>query len=254
MITPRDRADKVPLELTRQQIDELSEFYWDTDVSTKELKDYFGLSKPVHRYITPLATGEECPNCAAALVYPSRSARERGEKECRACGHTGRGHGWSYRCTCDYCSAARAEEERRRSEEARRRALERYEEQRERVSTTEHVRWALSKLTRRQKLFLQGFMQVVKESEHPTWEEICDRSGVVSEQSYVTKLTQLGLLLQHPSRGISTNLVLTLEMLGMEENVRRSLTPCALRSFSATFTPANIAAGGLLRSSWRWTT
>jgi 5-methylcytosine-specific restriction endonuclease McrA len=38
------------MELSRQQIDELNEFYWDTDVSTKELKDYFGISKPVHRY------------------------------------------------------------------------------------------------------------------------------------------------------------------------------------------------------------
>jgi hypothetical protein len=127
----------------------------------KELKDYFGISKPVHRYITPLATGEECSNCSAVLIYPSRSARERGEKDCRACGHTGRGDGWSYRCTCDYCSAARAEEERRRSEAALQRAIERYEKHGERVSTTEHVRWALSKLTRRQKLFLRAFIQGV---------------------------------------------------------------------------------------------
>jgi len=209
------------LELTRQQIDELSEFYWDTDVSTKELKDYFGLSKPVHRYITPLATGEECPNCSAVLVYPSRSARERGEKECRACGHASRGGGWSYRCTCDYCSAAQAEEERRRSEVALQQALERYEEHRERVSTSEHVQWALSKLARRQKLFLQAFIQVVEESEQPTWEEICDRAGVVSERSYVTKLIQLGLLLKHPQRGVSANSVLTLGMLGVEEDVRK---------------------------------
>jgi DnaD/phage-associated family protein len=209
------------LELTRQQLDELSEFYWDTDVSTKELKDHFGLSKPVHHYITPLATDERCPNCSAVLVYPSRSARERGEKECRACGHAGRGDGWSYRCTCDYCSVAQAEEERRRSEEALRWALERYEEHRERVSTSEHVRRALSKLTRRQKLFLRAFIQVVEESEQPTWEEICDRAGVVSERSYVTNLTQLGLLLKHPQRGVSANSVLTLDMLGLEEEVRK---------------------------------
>jgi hypothetical protein len=55
------------LELTRQQVAELSEFYWDTDVSTKELQDYFGLPRAVHRYINPLAAGEECPNCSAVL-------------------------------------------------------------------------------------------------------------------------------------------------------------------------------------------
>ena len=53
------------MELTRQQVAELSEFYWDTDVSTKELQDYFGLPRAVHRYINPLAAGEECPNCSA---------------------------------------------------------------------------------------------------------------------------------------------------------------------------------------------
>jgi len=175
-------------EISSQQVEELSEFYWDTDVSTKELQDYFGLSRPVHRYINPLAAGEECPNCSAVLVYSSRSARQRGETECRACGHAGRGDGWSYRCACDYCSTARAEEERRRSKEALQRAIERYDEHREQVSTTKHALWALSKITRRQKLFLRSFMQVVEESEHPTWEEICDRAGVVSERSYVTKL------------------------------------------------------------------
>jgi hypothetical protein len=202
-------------------MEELSEFYWETDVSTKELQDYFGLSKPVHRYIIPLAAGEECPNCSADLVYPSRSARQRGETECRACGHEGRGHGWSYRCACAYCSTARAEEERRRSEKALQLAIQHYDEHRERVSTTKHVLWALPKLTRRQKLFLLSFMQVVEESEHPTWEEICERAGVVSERSYVTKLVQLGLLLEHPHGGVAANPVLTIEMIGLEEEVRK---------------------------------
>jgi len=99
--------------------------------------------------------------------------------------------------------------------------MELYEERREQVSTPKYVRWALSKLTRKQKLFLRAFMQVVEESADPMWEEICDRAGVVSEQNYHPKLVQLGLLLQHPSRGIFANPVLTLEMLGLEENVRK---------------------------------
>ena len=129
----------MPSDLTRHEVEELTEFYWDTDVSTMELQDHFGLSGPVHRHIAPLAAGEECPNCSAVLVYPSRSARQRGEKVCRACGHEGRGDGWSYGCACDFCSAAQAEEKRRRSEEVLQRAIERYHEHRERVSTTEHV-------------------------------------------------------------------------------------------------------------------
>ena len=60
-MTSRGRADKVPMELSRQQIDELNEFYWDTDVSTKELKDSFGISKPVHRYITPWLQARNAP-------------------------------------------------------------------------------------------------------------------------------------------------------------------------------------------------
>jgi hypothetical protein len=120
----------MPSELTSQQVEELSEFYWDTDVSTKELQNYYGLSKPVHRYVTPRAADEECPNCSAVFVYPSRSARDRGEKECRTCRHAGRGGGWSYGCACDYCSTARAEEECRHSEEALQQAIERYDEHR----------------------------------------------------------------------------------------------------------------------------
>jgi hypothetical protein len=82
----RSPVESMPSELTHQQVEELSQIYWDTDVSTKELQDHFGLLRAVHRYITPFTTGENCPNYSADLVYPSRSARGRGEKECRACG------------------------------------------------------------------------------------------------------------------------------------------------------------------------
>jgi hypothetical protein len=62
---------------------------------------------------------------------------------------------------------------------------------------------------------------VVGESEHPTWEEICEKAGVVSEQSYVRKLSQLGLLLENPRGGIFANPILEPEMLGLEDNVRK---------------------------------
>lgn len=117
--------------------------------------------------------------------------------------------------------AKRAEEDRQRREEAFQQALERHEEFKNRVSEPEHVRWALSKLARRYKLFLRAFLQVVAESEHPTWEAICEKAGVVSEQSYLKKLSQLGLLLQKPRGGIFANPTLEPEMLGLEESVRK---------------------------------
>ncbi|MDP9426204.1 MAG: HNH endonuclease [Actinomycetota bacterium] len=62
---------------------------------------------------------------------------------------------------------------------------------------------------------------MVGESEHPTWEEICEKAGIVSEQSYVRKLSQLGLLLENPRGGIFANPILEPEMLGLEDNVRK---------------------------------
>jgi len=206
------------LDLTPEQLDELNEFYWDTDLSTSELKEHFRLKKPVHHFVSPLPSEMACPNCAAILVYRSRSARDRDEKECHACEHKDRS---IYACQCGYCSRIKAEENQKRREEAYRLAVESYEARREQVANSDRVRWAISKLTRRQKLFLRAFLQVVQESEHPTWQEICERAGVVTEHSYTAKLTQLGLLLEHPDGAILANPALTLDMLGIEDEVRK---------------------------------
>lgn len=57
------------MSLTEEQQQELSEFYWDTDVSTKELQNYFMLSNPVHKHILPLKSGVECPNCGHPMFF-----------------------------------------------------------------------------------------------------------------------------------------------------------------------------------------
>jgi DnaD/phage-associated family protein len=204
--------------LARAQLEELNEFYWYTDLSTSELKTHFGLSKAVHHFISPLSTDEKCPNCGAFLAYRSRSARDRDESECQECEHKGRS---IYACRCEYCSALKAREERRRKEEMRQRAMEDFEAHKERVSEPGYVHWAVSKLSRRQRLFLKAFIEVVDENDHPTWDEICDRAGVVSHQTYLNKLVQLGLLLKDPDNKVSTNPVVDLELLPLEDNVRK---------------------------------
>lgn len=204
--------------LTRDQLEELNEFYWDTDLSTTELKAHFNLSKPVHHFISALITNKECPNCGALLAYSSRSARNRDEKECQECEHKGRS---IYTCRCEHCSILKAQEEQRRKEEVRQRAVEDFEAHKARVSEPGYVRWALSKLSRRQRLFLKAFIEVVDESDHPTWDEVCNRAGVVSHQTYLDKLVKIGLLLKDPDNKVSANPVVDLELLPSEDNVRK---------------------------------
>ena len=50
------------MELSLAKRKQLSELYWNNDVSTKELQQYYGLSKPVHLFLGPLPTDESCPN------------------------------------------------------------------------------------------------------------------------------------------------------------------------------------------------
>lgn len=206
------------MDISSEQLEELNEFYWETDISTKELQAHFGLPKPVHVFISPLAINEECPNCSALLSYKSRTSRSQEEKACRSCGHTSRS---LYSCRCFRCMEIKKEENQRRTEEHRKYALEAYEIHKDKVTDPDYVQWALSKLPRRHKLFLKATVEVVNEDSSPTWEDICDRAGVVSHQSYVRKLTQLGLLLDHPDGKLFVNPELSSDVLGVEESVRK---------------------------------
>ena len=60
----------------------------------------------------------------------------------------------------------------------------------------------------------------VDESDHPTWDEVCDRAEVVSHRSYLDKLSQLGLLLEDPDKKVSANPAVSLEDFTSEDDVR----------------------------------
>lgn len=196
------------MELTLEQQQELDELYWQTDISTRELQRYFGLSKAVHTFVTPLLTGVPCPNCGAQLVYKSRAARSRDEKACERCGHSER-----YYCECEYCKRIREEERQRYEEWHRQQEMQAFKARLEETSSPEYVTWALSKLSRRDKIFLRAFLEVVQESTSPTWEAICDRAKVVSYKKYVNKLVDIGLLYRHPNGTIMVNPAVRLEMI-----------------------------------------
>lgn len=208
------------MELSEQQQKEVDEFYWETDISTVEIQKYFGLKKSIHQFVTPHLTDSKCPNCGSILVYRSRAARSSDEKVCANCEHTTR-----YYCHCDYCESIRKEEDRRRKEEARKRAVEAFNTLQEETAKTEYVAWALSTLSRREKIFLKTFVEVVRESESPTLEEICNRAKVVSHQSYTNKLLQVNLLYRHPDGGIMANPAVSPEMIEIKNvrNVSKSL-------------------------------
>lgn len=202
--------------LSPQQQQELDEFYWETDISTVELQQHFGLAKGVHLFVSPLPTGVECPNCGSILVYRSRASRTSDEKICVRCGHNSRS---IYSCHCAHCTSIREEEERKRKQEAYRRAVEVFNETLEETATLEYVGWALSTLSRREKIFLKAFIEVVEESESPSFEEICDRAKVVSHRSYTDKLLQVKLLYHHPDGSIMANPAVSPEMIEVK-NVR----------------------------------
>jgi hypothetical protein len=179
------------MELNSEQIKELSEFYWETDISTSELQKHFGLPKPAHRYIVPFVTDVECPNCSEKLVYKSRSSRNSDEKICPNCGHKDRS---IYLCQCSYCQSIKEEESRRRREEQEKREAEALKARIEETSSPEYVSWAISKLSRREKIFLQSFLEILQEKDSPTWQDVCDRAKVVSHKKYVDKLLKVCLL------------------------------------------------------------
>lgn len=209
------------MELSSQQIAELSEFYWETDIATVELQKHFGLPKPVHLYISPYITDVECPNCFENLVFKSRSARNSDEKICTACGHKARS---IYLCQCDHCRAIKQEEQRKRRIDQERREAEALKNLIEETSSPEYVSWAITKLTRREKIFLRSLLEILHEKDSATWEEICDRAKVVSHKKYVDKLLKVNLLHQHPN-GISPNPRVDAEMINVKKvrNITKSL-------------------------------
>lgn len=67
-----------------------NELYWGSDRSVNQIADELDLSKGVlYGLIRPRPTGLACPSCGQELVYPNRTAKERHQLACPACGWQG---------------------------------------------------------------------------------------------------------------------------------------------------------------------
>ncbi len=67
-----------------------NQLYWESDESVNQIAEDLGLSKgTLYGVIEPLPSGLACPVCDTELVYPNRTARERGIVGCPSCGFEG---------------------------------------------------------------------------------------------------------------------------------------------------------------------
>lgn len=216
----RDVVEKVSAKaanfgLPEEELTELNELYWKSDVTIKFIQEKFDLkrygSSNIYNFVFPETVDEKCPNCFIDLVYKSRSAKASQDKICLGCGH--KSTGW---CNCEYCKKVQ-EEQRKQAERIRyQSALEEFNKLKEQYCRHEYVEWAIIKLSRREKIFLKAFMEVIQNSDKPTWEEICERAGVVSQKNYVEKLKKLKLLLVNPTNQLLINSAVELSMLEIE--------------------------------------
>jgi hypothetical protein len=78
---PNDQSDQTGLS------DEANRLYWDSDESVNQIGEKLGLSKGVlYGMLAPLPAGLPCPQCGEEMVFPNRTAREKGFVECPSCG------------------------------------------------------------------------------------------------------------------------------------------------------------------------
>lgn len=67
--------------------EEANRLYWESDQSVNQIGDALDLSKGVlYGLIAALPAGLPCPQCAEEMVFPNRTAREKGFLACPECG------------------------------------------------------------------------------------------------------------------------------------------------------------------------
>ena len=65
----------------------LNRLYWSSDRSVNQIADDLGISKgTLYEVVEPAGSGLGCPECGEQLVYPNRTARDRGSLTCPECG------------------------------------------------------------------------------------------------------------------------------------------------------------------------
>jgi hypothetical protein len=66
---------------------EANRLYWESDESVNQIGETLGLSKGVfYSLIAPLPAGLPCPGCGKEMVFPNRTARDKGFLACPGCG------------------------------------------------------------------------------------------------------------------------------------------------------------------------
>lgn len=67
-----------------------NELYWSSDRSVNQIADELDLSKgTLYGMIHPWPAGLSCPACIEELVFPNRTAKEKGLVVCPSCGWEG---------------------------------------------------------------------------------------------------------------------------------------------------------------------
>jgi len=67
-----------------------NELYWSSESSVNQIAEELQLSKGVlYGLIRPRPAGLACPDCGEEVVFPNRTAKERHEVACPACGWEG---------------------------------------------------------------------------------------------------------------------------------------------------------------------
>jgi len=67
--------------------EEANRRYWESEESVNQIGEALGLSKGVlYGLISPLPAGLPCPGCGEEMVFPNRTAREKGFLACPSCG------------------------------------------------------------------------------------------------------------------------------------------------------------------------
>jgi hypothetical protein len=67
--------------------DEANRLYWESEESVNQIGEALGLSKGVlYGLIAPLPAGLPCPKCGEEMVFPNRTARDKGFLACPECG------------------------------------------------------------------------------------------------------------------------------------------------------------------------
>jgi len=67
--------------------EEANRLYWESEESVNQIGETLGLSKGVlYGLISPLPAGLPCPSCGEEMVFPNRTARDKGFLACPECG------------------------------------------------------------------------------------------------------------------------------------------------------------------------